>query len=394
MERFLLGVNYWPRTSAMAMWSRFDAGEIGEDFARIAALGLDVVRFFLLWDAFQSAPDEMSPVALERFEIVLDLASAHGLRTMPTLFCGHMSGVNWLPAWTLDRTRRTERFRTITRTGESPYGIGDFYTGALLDAQRTFARAVGERAREHAALFCWDLGNEFSNLRAPERASDAEHWSAALAHDLFESSNVGATGGLHGEDLSFDRNIRPSTVADPWRFATMHGYSVYSDFARGRTDPDVVPFLSELAASCAHKRVLFSEFGNPTCPQNARASGAFACLTEDEMVVYAHRVLDRLQHRGALGAFFWCWADYAAALANEPPFDGAPHELTFGIVRNDGSEKPVAQALAAFAREARHVVPEPPPIVDENAFYAGLPQSIASAYLAYCEFHGLSEEVS
>ena len=53
MSRFLLGINYWPRRSAMYMWERFDLGEIREDAARIAELGLDVVRFFLSWDSFQ-----------------------------------------------------------------------------------------------------------------------------------------------------------------------------------------------------------------------------------------------------------------------------------------------------------------------------------------------------
>jgi endo-1,4-beta-mannosidase len=394
MERFLLGVNYWPRTRAMAMWSRFDLGEIDDDFARIAALGLDVVRFFLLWNDFQPAPDTMSGVALDRFEAVLDCASAHGLRTMPTLFCGHMSGVNWLPEWTLDTTHRSERFRTFTGSGESPYAIGDFYTGPLLDAQRTFARAVGERARDHEALWLWDLGNEFSNLRAPRRPRDAQHWSAALTHDLFDTSNVGATGGLHGEDITFDRNIRPSTIAEPWEIATMHGYSVYSSFARDRNDADVVPFLGELAASCTHKRVLFSEFGNPTCPEGVREMGGFACLSEAEMETYAHRVLDRLQHRGALGAFFWCWADYAPELASTPPFDSAPHELTFGIVRGDGTEKPVARVLEAFARERRSVMPHRPALVDEAAYYAALPQSLNAAYDSYCDAHRLTEEIS
>jgi endo-1,4-beta-mannosidase len=394
MARFLLGVNYWPRTSAMAMWTRFDLGEIDDDFARIAGLGLDVVRFFLLWEAFQPEPDAMSQTALDRFEAVLERASAHGLRTMPTLFTGHMSGVNWLPAWTLDPAHRNLRFRTFTRGGESPFGIGDFYTGELLDAQRVFARAVGERAREHAALFLWDLGNEFSNLRAPRSPRDAEHWSAALTHDLFESSNVGATGGLHGEDVTFERNIRPSSIAEPWEVATMHGYPVYSPFARDRADAEVVPFLCELAASCAHKRVLFSEFGNPTCPPGGHAAGGYACLSEDEMAVYAHRVLDRLQHRGALGAFWWCWADYAPALAATPPFDRAPHELSFGIVRGDGSEKPVARALAAFGRERREVAAASVAIVDEAAYYDGLPASLAVAYDAYCEAHALTEEVS
>jgi len=394
MARFLLGINYWPRTSAMAMWSRFDRGEIDEDFARIAALGLDVVRFFLLWEDFQPAPDAVSAAALQRFETVLDLAAARGLRAMPTLFCGHMSGVNWLPAWTLDPGTRSERFRTITGGGTSPFGIGDFYTGPLLEAQRTFARAVGERARDHAALFAWDLGNEFSNLREPATAHDAEHWSAALAHDLFDTSNAAVTGGIHGEDVTRDRHIRPSSIAAPWKFATMHGYSVYSDFARDRTDPEVVPFLCEVTASCAHKPVLFSEFGNPTCPPGAHNAGNFACLSEDEMARYARRVLERLQARGALGAFWWCWADYARELATTPPFDLAPHELHFGIVRDDGSEKPVARTLAEFARERRPLVSPPAPIVDEATYYRDLPRSLARAYSAYVEEHDLAQEVS
>ena len=59
MPGFLMGVNYWPRRSAMYMWERFDLGEIREDMARIKGLGLDVVRFFLLWEAFQPSHDRM-----------------------------------------------------------------------------------------------------------------------------------------------------------------------------------------------------------------------------------------------------------------------------------------------------------------------------------------------
>jgi len=394
MERFLLGINYWPRSSAMAMWSRFDPLEIDDDFARIAALGLDIVRFFLRWDVFQPTPDSISQEALDRFTILLDRATAHGLRAMPTLFCGHMSGINWLPAWTLDPTSHGDRFRTFTANGESPLGIGDFYVGDLLDAQRTFARAVGERARDHPALFAWDLGNEFSNLREPRSADDAAHWSAALTHDLFATSNAGSTGGIHGEDVTRDRVLRPSSIADPWEFASMHGYSVYSDFARNRLDPEVVPYLAELTASCARKPVLFTEFGNPTCPAGTTSLGSLACLSEEEMAVYARKVLDRLQHRGALGAFWWCWADYAPELAGTPPFDRAPHELTFGVVRNDGSEKPVAKALQTFAGEHRSIVEAPPPIVGEDEYFAGFPASLRDAYAAYVEEHAFSEEIS
>jgi len=423
--RFLLGVNYWPRSSAMRMWTRFDQGEIDEDFARIAALGLDVVRIFLRWDDFQPEPDRIDPVMLARLDFTLDRAEEVGLRVMPTLFSGHMSGVNWLPEWTLDRTTAPHRFRTICGAREIPHGIGDFYVGPLLAAQRFQARTLAERYRGHPAILAWDLGNEFSNLRPPASAADAADWSRMLADDLRQISGHDVTGGIHGEDLTAEKRIRPSSICAPWSYATMHGYSVYSDFARDRLDVEVVPYLAALTARFSEKRVLFSEFGNPTCPPGTRPGGdrvalppdtafdgsspasradpdggaaadaaaaptaPFACLHEDEMATYALGVLDRLHARGALGAFWWCWADYAAALRDEPPFDRAAHELHFGLVRDDGAEKPVARALAAFAAERRETTEaaDGAMLPDEAAFYAAVPSSVAAGYDAYLGTH-------
>jgi endo-1,4-beta-mannosidase len=407
--QFSLGINYWPRRSAMHMWLRFDPGEIADDFARIAELGFDTVRFFLRWADFQPEPQRMDRVMLARLERVMELVSTAGLRAMPTLFCGHMSGVNWLPSWTLDRAQGSGRFRTFTENGELPYGIGNIYTGPLLAAQRLHAREAGAALRGHPALLAWDLGNEFSNICEPRSPADAHDWSRRLTEDLQAASGHPVTGGIHGEDLTRDRNIRPSTIAEPWAFATMHGYSVYSDFSRSRTDPDVVPFLASLTASLTGKAVLFSEFGNPTCPPGKRSPydrvalpgepplplvpiddpdrASYACLNEDEMAAYAHNVLERLHAQGRLGAYWWCWADYAAELAATPPFDRAPHELTFGIVRADGSAKPVAAALSKFAQEARSVVEPNDPAINEPVYYAGLPRATHDAYARFLEFH-------
>jgi endo-1,4-beta-mannosidase len=388
MGRFLLGVNYWPRRSAMYMWQRFDLGEIAEDMARIKALGLDVVRFFLMWEAFQPDANAMNGETLRQFDAMMGQIAEAGLHAMPTLFCGHMSGVNWLPAWTLDPSSPSQRFRTIARDRVSEYGIGDFYADPeLLRAQVYFARRVGERLRDHPALFLWDIGNEFSNLREPAAPRDAADWSARLCDELLESSGVGATGGMHGEDLEQDRRIRPSSIAQRWTIATMHGYSVYCSFARHRLDDNVVPFLMQLQQSFSGKPVLLSELGNPECAPGSTSAGGFACLREDEMASYAYGAIDRLHARGALGALWWCWADYEHALAKLPPFDLAPHELRFGIVRSDGSFKPVAQTLAQLAREGRSVTEPRPPIAGEAEHYAGLPGSIAREFLEYCETH-------
>ena len=401
-----MGVNYWPRRSAMYMWDRFDLGEIRDDLARMRSLGMHVVRFFLTWEAFQPSPETIDADALRRFSMMMDAIASAGLRAMPTLFTGHMSGVNWLPAWTLDPATPHGRFRTIAGGRTSPYGIGDFYADPdLLRAQELFARVVGSSVREHPALWVWDLGNEFSNLREPKTPEDAASWSERLTTALLDASGAGSTGGLHGEDIERDRGIRPSSIAAPWEFVTMHGYSVYASFARGRLDPDVVPFNARITAACTGKPVLFSEYGNPTCPPGTvspydrvplpgepplppsalpKNAAPYACLTEDEMARYCYEVTDRIQRGGGTGALWWCWADYDRSLADLPPFDRATHELHFGIIRNDGSAKPVAEVLRRFSREGRPVLDAPQPIVSESSYYASLPQGMHDLYRSYC----------
>jgi endo-1,4-beta-mannosidase len=388
MSRFLLGINYWPRRSAMYMWQRFDADEMREDFTRIKSMGFDVVRFFLMWEAFQPEPQRMDTTALRRFDRIMELIADAGLQAMPTLFCGHMSGCNWLPYWTLERGSTAGRFRTIVNDAVVDASIGDFYADpVLLAAQVYCAQHIGERAQDHPAMLAWDLGNEFSNLRTPATPSDAAEWSLRLSEALRNVSGFGATGGMHGEDFDKDRNLRPSSIARPWIFSTMHGYSVYSAFARDRLDTNAVPFLCQLQQSFSGKRVLFSEFGNPECPPGGvEEIDGFACLDDVEMAEYGRGVLERLHARGALGAFWWCWADYDPSLANVPPFDRAPHELRFGVVRSDGSPKPVAHMLSQFAERRLEVADAlPAPIAGEAEHYAGLPESIFGEYREYCE---------
>ena len=372
----------------MYMWRRFDLGELREDFARIRGLGLEVVRFFIGWDEFQPAPDRVHDPMLERLDALMDALADARLRAMPSLFTGHMSGVNWLPEWALDRSRPAGRFRTMSGGRELPWDAGDIYSGPIFDASRLLARTIGARYRNHPALLMWDLGNEFSNLRIPSSPKVATEWCTRLTADLIETSDAGVTAGNHSEDLTQQRNFRFEEFCKPLVCAVMHGYPVYSDFARSRADASVVPFLCRLMQSISGKAVLFTEFGNPGCPIDGSDGSAFACLNEDEMAPYAYAVLDRLHRCGALGAFWWCWADYIPALREWPPFDRSPHELNFGLVRDDGSEKPVAGVLKAFAAENRHAIPPPSPIVGGNSWFEALPGGVKAAYEAYASTHG------
>jgi hypothetical protein len=404
--QFTLGVTYWPRRTGLAMWERFDAGEIREDFARIADLGLDTVRFFLRWDAFAPSPDRADGAMLERFERVLAIAAEYRLQTIPVLFCGEMMGATFLPAWAL--------------AARPPGAAFDLYRGPMLDAQLRFAEQIGERGRAHPAIAAWDIGHAFSALSRPSsvRVFAGEHssapadepeiatWSRRLTATLRAHSDHPSTAGTSAADLTEDRSIRLGTLCAPFAFASMQGATVDLPFARGRLDPEAVPFLAMLTASFSYKPVLVTGLGNPTCPgekfsaferfaapgerpnpaitPDDSAFATYPCLTELEAAAYATAVLERLHADGRRGALWWCWADL--------PDDGTPaqiaaHERVRGIVRRDGSERPVAAALAAFAARRLEVrSPDEMPMIASVYYYRTLPKSTRTLYDAYLRF--------
>ena len=423
--RFSLGVNYWPRSSAVAMWRRFDAGEIRDDFAHVAALGLDTVRFFVRWDDFAPRADVVDTAMLDRLVTVVDAAHGAGLRAMPTLFCGHMSGVNFLPAWALDRSAPRGRYRTFTGESESPFGVGNLYAGPLLDAQLLLAETVAVRLRDHPALAAWDIGHDVAAVHAPPEAKvfSGEHstvpasepevaeWSRRLTGALRGTANTPVTAGTHADDVLFDRSVRFGSLCAPFAFTSMQGSNVRIGFARNRRDASAIPFLATVAAAFSYKPVLVTGVGNPTCPRDRFSAferfavdpeppnqtispddsvfATYPCLTEDENAAYCRAVLDRLHADGRLGAYWWCWSDYPQTFGGEAPFDERPEAMTYGILRDDGSEKPVAAALSGFARERRDVVRERDlPMISSTYYYRTLPTSTKTLYDAYLRVVG------
>lgn len=351
----------------MYWWDDVRFAEVDRDMARIADLGFQEARIFLLWEAFQPQPDRVSSAALLSLETVLRAAERHEVGLVLSLFCGHMSGVNWLPAWVVDESAPS-MIRTVSGGKVVPGGAGDIYAEpALLDAQRFLAHRLASTFAGHGGLAAWDLGNEFSNLRWPARPEEIAQWSLLLTEAL-RPSRVDVAGGLHAQDLEQDRGIRISSIAAPWDEVTMHGYPLYSEAATAPDDAEWVPFVSATAARFAAKRVNAQEFGLPDHE-----------LGEDRVARYASVVLQRLWRLGAVSASWWCFTDYPGERRQLPPFDLAPHELHFGLFRADGSEKPVADVWRRFGRRPiLDVSPFDGP--DELTWYEGLPRTLEQAY--------------
>ena len=361
-ELFRVGVNYWPARTAMGWWSEFDLAEVEADFARIAACGLDSVRVFLTWEDFQPAPDRVDRSMLERLVGVAEVAGGLGLGLIPTFFTGHMSGVNWIPAWALGGSDGDRHFRVVSGGRVVHTGLRNWYTDAAVgDAQALLAAEAAAALAGHAAVWAWDLGNENSNCVCPPTGESARAWLARLTAAIRGADDEArVTVGLHMEDLEEDRRLGPLEASEACDLLSMHGYPIYARWADGSTDDQLVPFLARVTQWLGEGRdLLFSEFGLPTCrrsdqpEQETPGFPQIPLVDEEAAAAYTTAALEGLRRAGCLGAMLWCYSDYAPSLWQHPPFDLAPHERSFGLWRIDGSPKPAVAAIAAFAGAER-----------------------------------------
>jgi len=386
-EQFDVGVNYWPASSAMRWWRRFDAGEVDRDFARVREAGGDLVRFFLLWEDFQPVPNTLSDGSLAHLATVADTAHRHGLRIIPTLFTGHMSGANFIPEWALGGKAPSPRFRVIANDRVVDRGMRNWYADPLVfEAQSLLARECARTLARHPALWGWDLGNENSNCCAPPTSEDGRRWLDRIASAIRSADPAcGITLGLHMEDLEDDRRIGPAEAGEVCDVLCMHGYPIYTSWCRSPTDPELVAFLTEVTRWLGGKDVLFAEFGAATRDGDPEAErGPSPLLTEDEAGRYTKSAFARLLAAGAVGGMVWCYADYHRAIWSQPPLDRAPHERHFGLWRADGTPKPAAEALREWS--GRPLV-APPPLhwseSDRREFYRSRRATLVRLYDAY-----------
>ncbi len=389
---FRLGINYWPAASAMAWWPAFDAAECSADFRRIAAAGFDSVRLFLTWEHFQPRAVRVDEQMIERLTTALDLAQAAGLSVMPTLFTGHMSGVNWIPGWALGGEAGDPRFRVVSGDRVVQAGLRNWYTDPLVArAQASLAGVLARALAGHPALWAWDLGNENSNCVMPPTRALGRDWLRRISDAIREADEAAlVTIGLHMEDLEHDRNLGPAEAAEVCDFLTMHGYPAYAAWSRGPTDEQLLPFLARVTAWLGGgAEVLFSEFGTPTHPRGSDPSSTMS-VDEDEAAAYVARAVEALSAAGSSGAMLWCYSDYVPSLWQTPPFDLAIHERSFGLWRADASGKPAVQAISDGRPWPR--VPMAMDFawldIEPGQFYLDPDVHLPRLYLRYCESLG------
>ncbi|MCU0494609.1 MAG: hypothetical protein MUD01_23735 [Chloroflexaceae bacterium] len=396
---FLLGLNYWPRrkqnSSAPPLtWAEADSGALRAELAHIAELGCMGVRFTLRWEEFQPGPARVGSAAMRMLERALDAAQDARLQVVVTLFDVALGGAIHLPQWAtglepgleMALTRHFGPPLTLTTPSQPPivYEMGyhrtpvrDLFGEAVqLEAQRYLIREVVGYFGGHPALRGWQLGQGVERARLARSPDVALEW---LARHAELARTYGATQLLAESSawaLSRRDTLRPDYLSEVPATAVLATRPATPLQLSRPWSVEYVLFLHALAATLARRPVIVGDLGLATASGGqpgpvtddyfGRLSTGYL-VDEEQQARFVEEGLARLQRQGAAGVWLAAYADHQAETWPMPPLDRVVSGRTLGLVRADGSEKPAADSLRAFAaRMGRGELPTPgsPPTLD------------------------------
>ncbi|NLC57358.1 MAG: cellulase family glycosylhydrolase [Armatimonadetes bacterium] len=355
-ERFWLGVNYWPRHRGLAMWRDWHPEEIDRELGEMAALGLNVARIFLVWGDFQpireyrgggcqgepvarclahddrldeqACPDLVDPVMVERLAEVCALARKHGIRLIPTLLVGWMSGVSFEPPFLRDRNMFTDP--------------------TLLRYQVMLCRHLARRFRGEEAILAWDLGNEQNCFQPVPSIDAAWHWTYLLTTTLRAHDPTHAVmSGMHGlgttrQASQYAGRFLIRDVAECTDCLCVHPYP---DFVPAVIDPPLDPRATLIASW--QLRLYAGVGGIPVMAQEFGTLGDGA-MSREIAARYARRTLYSLLANGSIGAIWWCHTDFT--VPDQMPYRTNLMEYYgLGLHDTSGEPKPTAEAFREFS---------------------------------------------
>ena len=366
VKDFWLGCNYWASHAGTAMWSDWRPEVVESDLDRLAGIGTDTLRVFPLWPDFQplhllrewrghakeyrfgetplpeteEGRNGVSSVMLDRFGILADLAHARGMRLLPGLVTGWMSGRLFVPP--------ALEGKNIVTDPEAVMWQGRFV--------RTFVR----RFRDHPAIAAWDLGNECNCLGDAGSREAAWQWTACIAGAIrSEDPARPVISGMHS--LHATPVLGPASRTHPWTIEdqgeltdilTVHPYPLFTPHC----DRDPIDTVRSGLHATA-EGVLYADIGGKPCLAEEVGTLGPSIASDETAGRYLRSLLYSLWSHGNRGMLWWCAADQRHL--EGAPYDWCALERELGLIRADGSAKPVAHEIASFAAFLKEAPPLP-----------------------------------
>lgn len=342
---FMIGCNYWASHAGTAMWADWNPQVVERDLKLLSSNGIKVLRVFPLWPDFQpiktlyggkGRPVEIrhgempldgsdmgragiSPQAIKRFEEFLSLSEKFDLKLTVELITGWMSGRLYVPPALEGRDILTDRMS--------------------LTWQIRFAKYFTKHFIDHPAILAWGLGNECNCMQdVPDREA-AWLWTATIANAIRSvDKDRPILSGMHS--LLPSGKWRIQDQGELTDVLTTHPYTLFTPHCGRDPINTMRPILHATAESC-----LYSDIGHKPCI--VQEIGA-APMTASGMIAadFARTNLFSLWANGCPGFLWWCSNDLGSL--EHAPYDWNSIERELGLIKADGTPKPVIHEMHRF----------------------------------------------
>ncbi len=368
-ERFFpVGVNYWPRDSAVYFWKRFEPQKIENEFQIMNALGINCIRFFIMWDDFSPEIGKLDEKFLDKFEIFHALASKYNVKLNPTLFIGHMSGQDWFPQWFLPKeetgkNQESGHYQTIFMPPRKRFQgkIRDIYTDETVftEAFRQL-ELLFPKYKNSDTIIAWDISNENQYWMRPKTPEDGYRYLERMVKKMKElDPNHPITLGMGklSEPSGF-HSFGQYGINKPQDYYSVHSYPMfYYPMTPQFIDFYItykIGFDVRMAYCLTHQPVQEQEFGLSDGYFRLRRKKAHETLLGGYYWIGLWSSFTNGAYGGVLS---WCFADFLDSLRKEEPYNHKLYEMWFGVVNKKYEPKISGKKLKAFSELMNQIKP-------------------------------------
>ncbi len=324
---FILGVNYWPSSSGLNMWSEWNLHELEDDIIRMKDVGINLCRFFLFFPDFMPTENKIDPVVVERLISFLDICEKHEIYSMPSFFVGHMSGEDWDVNWRHGRNFLTDK--------------------EMLRAEKNYLREIVNNTKHFKYILAWLLSNELPNYVGQQNPEIVATWTNEII------STIKKTDPKRPVSIG-DGAWAPEVVSeyDQWKFQ-LRKLNKYQDFVGLHYYPRVMNPVHH-AYTTAFRLRMAQEWEKPVFVEEFGTSTVLC--SEANQAHYYREVFYSSLINNSFGAMGWCLNDFD--FEDKRPYSHHAFEDKFGIVRTDKSLKPTANEYIKFSKIVNEIYTE------------------------------------
>lgn len=326
------------------MWRQWRPDIVDDDLKRLASAGLQVLRVFPLWPDFQPltalgtghaavelrhgeqalADDDagragVSIEAMQHFAEFANMADQHGLKLIVGLITGWMSGRLFAPPALEGRNVLTDPAAILWQT--------------------RFVKYFVQRFREHPAILAWDLGNE-CNVMGPTTREQSWVWTSAITNAIrAEDASRPVVSGMHS--LTPDGAWRMQDQGELTDVLTTHPYPYFTPYC----DQDPVNTIRTILHSTCESR-FYGDIGAKPCL--VEEIGTLGPMVASEAIAadFIRATLFSNWAHDNRGLLWWCAFDLGHL--SHAPYDWDAYERELGLIRQDGTPRPVLGELNRF----------------------------------------------